>query len=385
MLIILSTRRANLIRWSSYLEECLQLLETSIDALPSDQILCHWVRLQHIADDIGEQFNVEDPTCLDDLDDMKMKQIVQGFEAQWRECISRPLNVPKAPNVVFGETQIRLYLHEVALNTGKNNDDLKPPFTPEVFKSMRPLQKVEISAGHIDSLSTSLTSIHTLYKAFLSIPPAIIRCLPTYYFVRLIYMSVVFIKLTADGDDFNVEHYLDDILILLSLAAQDSQCASARKFSMVITVLKTLIVKHKPHSVGAGITTSHKRAVESRQTGQVLQKSSTTSQPTVDHRTSETLQETEIYRGPFIKPDPAQSGLETPLIGASEVDGINSNTFSIPHEVSMSCSGVPEPLDFEMFDGDSFPSFFMDDDLVNSILANAPPDFFTQFDMEYLP
>ncbi|MCJ1379277.1 hypothetical protein MMC17_002378 [Xylographa soralifera] len=380
-----NSRRTNLIRWSTYLEECLQLLETSAIALSSDQTLCHWVRLQRVADEIGEQFNVEDPTVLHGLDDIRMKFMVQGFEAQLRECISRTLNVPKSTSIIFGETHTRLYLHEVALNSGNNNDDLRPPFTPDVFKSMRPLERAELSAGHIDSLSTALTSIHSLYQTFLSMPPATVRCLPTFQFVRLIYLSVVFIKLTADGDDFNVEHYLDDILMLLSLAAQDNQCASAKQFSMVLTVLKTLIVKHKPCSVGAAIATGHRKALESCQTGTILQNGTTTSQPIITHRASESLQETGMYRRPSISPDPARFGMETTISGVSKADGENGSTFGMTSGFPMRYNGPSEPPDFDMVDGDNFPSFVMDDDLVNSILANAPPDFFTQFDMEYFP
>ena len=378
-----STRRTNLIRWSPYLEECLQLLETSTEAMASDITLCHWIRLQRIADEIGQQFNVEDPTVLDGLNDMQMKHMVQGFEAQWRECILRTLNVPKSPSIIFGETQIRLYLHEVALNTGKNNDDLQPPFTPEIFKSMRPLEKVEISAGHIDSLSTSLTSIHTLYQAFLSIPPATIRCLPTFHFVRLIYLSVVFIKLTADGDDFNVEQYLDDVLGLLSLAAQDNQSASARQFSMVITVLKTLIVKRKPTPVGVRKTTSRKRVLEPYQTGPIPQQGTAMVQPIVDHQNVGPMQETGMFGASLIGPDPAHFGLKTAPTGFDKANGVNSNTFGLPYEASMNSDGVSEPLDLDMIDGDNFPAFFMDDDLIHSILASAPPDFFMQFDMDY--
>ncbi|MCJ1286487.1 hypothetical protein MMC26_005833 [Xylographa opegraphella] len=375
-----STRRANLIRWSIYSEECLQLLETSADALPSDQTLCHWVRLQRVADEIGEQFKVEDPTVLDGLDDTKMRHMVQGFEAQWRECILRTPNVPKSPNIIYGETLIRLYLHEVALNTGKTNEDLQPPFPPEVFKSMRPPERAEISAGHIDSLSTALTSIHSLYQTFLSMPPATVRCVPTFQFVRLIYISVVFIKLTTDGDDFNVDHYLDDILVSLSLAAQDNQCATASQFSMVITVLKTLVVKRKRRAFVAGTTPSHKKAAELHQTDPAVQKRTNTSQSVLADSNSESLQETGIYGGPLIGPNSAPFGLETTLTGPVEAEGTNSSIFGMMHDVATS-----EPPDFDMIDVDNFPSFFMDDDLINSILANAPPDFFTQFDTNYLP
>ncbi|MCJ1389089.1 hypothetical protein MMC18_001943 [Xylographa bjoerkii] len=380
-----NTRRTNLIRWSSYLEECLQLLETSADALPSDQILCHWIRVQRIADEIGEQFNIEDPTALNGLDDMKMRYMVQGFEAKMRECFSRTLNIPKSPSIIFMETLIRLYLHEVTLNTGKNNEDLQAPFAEEIFNSMRPTQRTELSAAHIDSLSISLTSIHTLYQTFLSIPPTIIICLPTFQFVRLIYVSVVFIKLTADSDDFNVEHYLDDIIMLLKVTAGNNQCESAGQFSMVLAMLKTLIVKHKPHSIGAGVAASPIQPLESPQTGQTPQECSTAKQPSITHQSSRSVQESEMSRVAPLYTNPTDFGIDTTIAVPTEDDRDNSSPLGMTPKISMSNNGLSDAPDFDMVDGDSYSSFFMDDELINSILVNAVPGFFTQFDTEYNP
>ncbi|MCJ1403494.1 hypothetical protein MMC11_006717 [Xylographa trunciseda] len=376
-------RRANLIRWTSYLEECLQLLETSAGALPSDQVLCHWIRAQRIADEVGEQFNIEDPTRLSGLDDIRIKSMVQGFEAQLRECYSRMVYVPKSPSIIFGETHIRLYLHEVALNAGKNNEVLWPPFTQEDLKILRPSRREELSAGHIDSLSISLTSIHTIYQTFLSIPPATLRCLPTFHFVRLIYLSVVFIKLTADGDDFDVGRYLDDIISHMKVAAQDNQCVIANQFSMVLVLLRTLIVKRKPHGIANGVAASTTQPLESGQVGQTLQESSTSSQPSAANQGQRSVKESEIPKGPPLYTNPVSFGMETASVVRREVDGDNISSLGAAPEISTGYIGSLEIPDFDMADEESFHSFFMDDDFINSILANAPLDFFTQTGMEY--
>ena len=57
-------RQPNLFRWDSYIDECVEVVETSVDAMPSDKVLCQWVKLQRLADEISEQFNPEDlPLC----------------------------------------------------------------------------------------------------------------------------------------------------------------------------------------------------------------------------------------------------------------------------------------------------------------------------------
>ena len=76
----------NLIRWSPYLEECLQVLESSSEVVAPDRILCHWVRLQHISDDVSMQFSIEDPATCNGLEDPKVRFAMQGFESQLRAC-----------------------------------------------------------------------------------------------------------------------------------------------------------------------------------------------------------------------------------------------------------------------------------------------------------
>lgn len=56
----MSLRLPNLLRWNSYMEECIQSFETSSDSLPSDLVLGKWARLQRLKDDIAIRYEVED-------------------------------------------------------------------------------------------------------------------------------------------------------------------------------------------------------------------------------------------------------------------------------------------------------------------------------------
>lgn len=73
-------RRTNLIRWTSYLGECVEVLETSPDAAPSDKVLCQWVRSQHIAEEVGTQFSMDDSFASVSITDPKVQYALKGFE-----------------------------------------------------------------------------------------------------------------------------------------------------------------------------------------------------------------------------------------------------------------------------------------------------------------
>lgn len=81
----MSLRRPLLLRWSAYNDECLELLDTAPDALPSDKWLCHLVRIQHIAEDVGFQFSMDDPASVISLTDKKTQYHLKAFERQLEE------------------------------------------------------------------------------------------------------------------------------------------------------------------------------------------------------------------------------------------------------------------------------------------------------------
>jgi len=87
-----SLRRESLIKWSPWLENCLQQLENSENALASDKTLCHWVRLQHLVDDVGIHLFVEDPSACRGLDDIGIRFVVKSFDGELDRICTRPLD-----------------------------------------------------------------------------------------------------------------------------------------------------------------------------------------------------------------------------------------------------------------------------------------------------
>lgn len=85
-------RRPNLIRWTSYMAECIEVLETSPEASPTDKSLCQLVRNQRIAEDIGTQFSMDDPFATVNIADPKVQYALKGFE---RDLEHWSRNVPK--------------------------------------------------------------------------------------------------------------------------------------------------------------------------------------------------------------------------------------------------------------------------------------------------
>ena len=58
----MALRRPLLCRWHPYMDECIEILQTSPDAEPSDRNLIHWAKLTHIAEEIAFQFSMDDPS-----------------------------------------------------------------------------------------------------------------------------------------------------------------------------------------------------------------------------------------------------------------------------------------------------------------------------------
>ena len=60
--------------------DCIDVLENSPEALPSDKVLCQWVRSQHITEEVGTQFSMDDPGANVSISDQKVQFALKGFE-----------------------------------------------------------------------------------------------------------------------------------------------------------------------------------------------------------------------------------------------------------------------------------------------------------------
>ena len=87
----MALRRTLLVRWHPYMEESLEILRSSPDAVPSDHLLICWAKLCHIAEDVGFQFSMDDPGINVSLSEPKVQYALKGFEKQldqWRSEVA---------------------------------------------------------------------------------------------------------------------------------------------------------------------------------------------------------------------------------------------------------------------------------------------------------
>lgn len=86
----MSLRRPLLTRWNPYMDESLDVLRTSQDALPSDFALIHWAKLAHLSEEITFQFSMDDPITNVTFTDPRIQYALKGFERQmddWRKDV----------------------------------------------------------------------------------------------------------------------------------------------------------------------------------------------------------------------------------------------------------------------------------------------------------
>ncbi|KAM3086771.1 hypothetical protein ACMFMG_000895 [Clarireedia jacksonii] len=244
-------RRPNLIRWTPFIADSVELLETSHDAAPTDRILCQWVRSQRIAEEVGIQFSMDDPLATVSMSDQKVVYALKGFEKDLEKWSNQIPTDIQTPSLKLTEHVINLYMHEIAMHVDHNIEEFKPPFSEETLHGVGETPDV-LTPAHISALSTCLTSIDGIFDTFLKFEVEVIRCLPIAHFVRVAYAVVVLIKMyfaaanpngelgkVIDKDNMKVEHYLDGLVEIFRASAADERSRPAAKFLMVLIMLKT--------------------------------------------------------------------------------------------------------------------------------------------------
>ncbi|KAH7163277.1 hypothetical protein B0J13DRAFT_431286 [Dactylonectria estremocensis] len=237
----MALHRPNLIRWTSFMAECVKILETSPDAAPTDAYFCHLVWTHHLAEEVGIQFALDDPGVTVNINDPRTQYALRGME---RDLEKYTASVQ--PDLM----QLNLYMHEMALHSGPA-DHLRPPFSTETLREGLVSTEV-LSAAHISALSATLGAIDGLLTTFLGMEIPSVRCLPVFNFVRVAYGLVMLIKLyfsasapgselgrVIDKDDMHVAQHLDALLDKFRAAAADERSRPASKFLVVLVMLRS--------------------------------------------------------------------------------------------------------------------------------------------------
>ncbi|KAF2423339.1 hypothetical protein EJ08DRAFT_596193, partial [Tothia fuscella] len=174
--ITMILRRPILVRHNEYMRECIEYLETADDALPSDKILCHHVKLANISEEIATRFMMDDPTVNLSISDGKVTYSITHFEQDLAKL--RTHNVSDHA-IKLADAVTNLYLHEIALHSQSNAADFKQPFTEETFKTAA--GESVLGPQHVDALTACQQSCQDILDTFLSYEFEVIYALPVIF------------------------------------------------------------------------------------------------------------------------------------------------------------------------------------------------------------
>ncbi|PON20756.1 hypothetical protein TGAM01_v210357 [Trichoderma gamsii] len=245
----MSLHRPNLIRWTPFMTESLEILESSPDAAPTDKYFSHLVWTHRLAEEVGEQFSLDDPSSLVNITDARTQYALRALERDldkyiasvaknmMQQCsfmLTVGMFVPSA-TLRLNFNVVNLYMHEMALHSETLSDQWRPPFNTEALKDGI-VNSEPLSAAHINALSACLTAIDGILNTFLSMDVLSIRCLPVFNFMRVAYAVVILIKMyfsaSSPGsemgrvihkDNMRVEYYLETLLDKFRATAADNK------------------------------------------------------------------------------------------------------------------------------------------------------------------
>lgn len=251
----MSLHRPNLIRWTPFMTESLEILESSPDAAPTDKYFSHLVWTHRLAEEVGEQFSLDDPSSLVNITDARTQYALRALERDLDKYIASVAKNMMQPTLRLNFNVVNLYMHEMALHSETLSDQWRPPFNTEALKDGI-VNSEPLSAAHINALSACLTAIDGILNTFLSMDVLSIRCLPVFNFMRVAYAVVILIKMyfsaSSPGsemgrvihkDNMRVEYYLETLLDKFRATAADNKCRPAAKFLVVLAMLRSWFFK----------------------------------------------------------------------------------------------------------------------------------------------
>ena len=81
------------------MDDCLNILDTSLEAAPTDKRFVAWIRMQRLVEECNLAFNLDDPGSTASLADFQVQQTLRGYERQL-EILKREFE--STPGVVNG-------------------------------------------------------------------------------------------------------------------------------------------------------------------------------------------------------------------------------------------------------------------------------------------
>ncbi|KAL4791345.1 hypothetical protein BDV19DRAFT_393208 [Aspergillus venezuelensis] len=236
-------RRPILVRWLPYMDECIDILENSPDALPTDKRMIHWAKLGRVIEDISARFFADDLGGLT-FNETKAQFTLKAFERQLEQWRQGALAFNDHAIMTQAQAIVNIYLHENAMVLDATATSEEQTLTDGDISS-------PIAAARISALSSTLTSIHDAIDTICSIPTQNLISMPTVALARTAFSVVAMIKLYSvvsapdsyvgqviDPAALKVEAYLDRVIAHYTAAGSLAGGVTPGKFSTVMTMLR---------------------------------------------------------------------------------------------------------------------------------------------------
>ena len=285
--IAMGMRRPNLVQPSSHTGDCLEALETSEDAFPSDKILCRWVELQKIADEFAAQASAEEDSDITvEIRHARTRSAHAHYTKQvseWEARNSSELRSSKlssthmslctyrldhcrpsldhkitdapAGPLSLALNVVNLYMHELAMQYYVGVE-------PAPVPGARSKPAIELATSTIADLpNTPLSSTLGMLENLLNLSVQGLRSLPVFQFAQIAHGTLTLTKIfyfaKADPEyrkqmplsAETVELYLGRLIDLLRAGAEGGKSLPAHSFLMVINASLTLFQETKQMSL----------------------------------------------------------------------------------------------------------------------------------------
>ncbi|BCS23393.1 putative C6 transcription factor (War1) [Aspergillus puulaauensis] len=234
-------RRPILVRWLPYMDECIEVLENSPDALPSDKKIIQWTKLARIIEEISSRFFADDlggPS----FSESKFQFTLKAFEKQLEHWKDEVFKTNDSAIMTQAQAIVNIYLHENAMILDNLSEENK---TADIDISN------PAAATRISALSSTLASIHQAIDTICSIPPRDLISVPTVALARTAFAIVALIKLYSivtapdsyvgqviEPQALKVEIYLDKVIAHYTAAGSLAGGVTPGKFSTVMSMLR---------------------------------------------------------------------------------------------------------------------------------------------------
>ncbi|KAL2824815.1 hypothetical protein BDW59DRAFT_147147 [Aspergillus cavernicola] len=235
-------RRPILVRWLPYMDECVDILENSPDALPSDRVMIQWAKLARIIEEISARFFADDLGAGSSFSESRFQFTLKAFEKQLEQWKRAAFNNQNSAIMCQAEAIVSIYLHENAMVLENYSDDSKGADADISSPT---------TASRINALSSSLASIHQAIDTVCSIPATELVNIPTVALARTAFAIVALIKLYSivtapesyigqviEPSHLKVESYLDKVIAHYTAAGDLPGGVTPGKFSTVLSMLR---------------------------------------------------------------------------------------------------------------------------------------------------